>query len=327
VACGGFLASYFTQHTVLYSHVLPAFSLACLLLILFFMEFIAKIKIQKEDYIATSVLAVCCLGFLLYKVKAFWTVLLFQPVLFYGFFVVLFAGLLYYLQDKKNLSQVFLSLLVIFPLGMVFAYWAAHTSWYAHRFSLTVLLLIMLFGICASQAKKTLPQNIFIAILGCAFFAFPTYFVNKCYAEAVAYKITLAPLVDFLRNNAAGKPVYFFATTSVYQFPVVDYARAIPVGRTSFQSWLPGFLADRRQSPGDNILFINMLIEDLDNKKPLYVLVDVSKNKSNLANRRFEFLPYFNQSPRFQSAWNAYQYFTTIEKAPLYRFDVYKRND
>lgn len=251
-----------------------------------------------------------------------WNVLFLYPCAYFCCFVLL---LYYFYGSRHTLNTV----LAIALCGFLVVWFVQRTIWYYHflpALSMAVLLLSILFysAISNSLAMRR-ADYFFVSILGLVMFFLPLYCVGETlYWGLVTYKKPLSSLVQYMHDNAFKKKIYFFTTTTVYEFPAVDYAGSFSVSRFAFTGFVPGILKNPDEK---NIrdFFINGVAEDLRIKKPDFIFVDVLSEKAHLDGIQFDYLSCFSQNKNFQDAWKSYHYRETIGKEDAYKFEVYQR--
>ena len=343
LALTGFLISYYAQRTLFLYHVLPPFSLGILLLVLLFVVFSLQHKISRRDYVYMTLTSMLTLGFLMCFGRAIWTVLVFNPMLFFGFFTVLFTFLFYLIQAKTNTIQILFYVLLIISISALSAFLAKYTSWYPYRFLITITTLIVLFGIFSPKKHKGLGGNIFIVILGMLVFSFPVYTIQNTYWTGIFYKENvLDTLIKFIETQPPRQSIYVLSSVINYNAPLMDYINVEYAGRFDCLWMINGFAKQALSvSPDtahslniknkDAAFFLDMLAEDIHDHKPGLIFVDI-KDKNTIINGRpafFDILSYFLESPKFRDEWQHYSYSTTISSgdpyAYNYKLQVYKR--
>lgn len=328
IALIGFLASYFLQNGIFYYRILPAFSMSFLLMVFLFSLLRTQHHILLRNYIYLIVIVLLQSIFLLYCCRDIWTFIVFNPNVFFIYFAIVFALLLFISHEKKSLLKSCLTIFTIITLGILFSYIAQRTEWYNHQFSLTLILLFFLFSFSLPSKKY---YYSFLAIIGALSFAFPVYLTSIDYSHSISRKEKLMPLVTFLQAHAKNKSVYFFSTTITHMFPSIDYAESTSASRLPFFLSLPGLLKQTRNTPfasqqiQDRDYFLKMVAEDLRKNKPEFVFIDASENKAHLGTIQFDYLNYFLKNAEFKKEWPEYSYFTTLESVPTYKFIVYRR--
>lgn len=328
VALSSFLVTYFIQGTEWYYHLLPAYSLAVLLLIYLVSLFVLQDRPSKADYVRVAIVILLLVGFLVHAESVSWTAIIFSPGTFFGYFGVLFAILFYLAEPNKKIFKIALITAFVVAVSFAFTYMAQHSTWYAHRFFLTILLLLLLFTLFVSDVRMQKRHAIFSVLLAMFVFSFPVYAGLSMYWAEVLAKDKSAHMISFLRAYAENKSIVFFSS-NIQGYPLVDYAKQVTyASRYSFFVWLPKLVIHPDASAvSQKNYYIDTVAEDLNAYKPAYVFIDVKKFKPNLNYIPFEFLPYFSSNYHFQMAWKPYHYLTTLDDAPLFKYRVYERID
>jgi hypothetical protein len=334
IATTGFLTVYFIQHTLWYSHILPAFTCGILLLVLEFDLFVSQAKIGHTSLLTTSCLTGVACAVLIYNQIPLQLLLVFHPFSFFMYFTLLFAFLLYSAQVNKNLLTIAMILFVIMSLGYSITQLILQTDFYPYRFQVTVCVLIMLFYLLIPKSKISKYHLTTAAMVGAVLFSYAFYFMNSLYNSSLIKIIKMQPIIAFLRDFAAEKPVAFFSSQSFYAYPNIDYAHATPSLRFQFLGWVPSLLKQKNQlnpvqyaqSQSDKDFLIGMLAEDLNSNKPVYILVDANNNKENITAKNFDYVSYLSENSKFRQAWQSYRYFTTLVDPSMYKLIVYKRS-
>ena len=325
----GFLFSYLIQHTPWHDHILPAYSLAVLLNVLFFGILLEQQKLSLLTSCFLLALSAWLTVFLSTVAHDIWTTLLFYPAQFYGYFAILLALLIYAADDHKSLLKVISSTLVIIGIVFAFSSMTKATSWYPYRFDLTLLLMILLFGLLVPGKNASKMQSTFFLVFGSLALALPAYNSVNLYQSVMVMKKKSAPLIQFLQAHADHQSVYFFCSTILCEYPFIDYANALPAARIGDMMWVVlleknmGLTAAKRAS--ETNYMENMIAEDIMKYKPAYIFVDISPKKLYLKNPSFNYIEFFSQNPQFQVAWKPYANFATIDIPGSFQFQVYKR--
>lgn len=333
VAMVGFLSCYFIQKTTWFYHLLPAYSMAVLLVTLCFSQLVRQDEISRWSYTGMVILGGLACGLLSIYCPDLWTVLVFTPKLYFTLFAVMFFMLACVLQTKKWVASLFIIGLVLLT-GFCFTNFLRTTSWVEHRFLLTTVLMILVYAVLIAENRAIQGRSLFIVASGIILLAFPFCSLYSHYGNQILYKKISGTLIQFMHENAKHKPVYFISTMAGYEFPAVDYAEVIPVSRYQMLFWVPGYLKKmqtnisnkhRFQLMKDHQYFVETVANELDNNKPLLVFVDVIKHKAHMENIQYNFLDDFSQYPKFNNAWKAYRYLTTVQEGSAYQFQVYQR--
>jgi hypothetical protein len=262
-------------------------------------------------------------------ISAPWALVLLQPIILFCCFVLLTYLFLYRGFKPQALGHILALALVSFILSYI----TQRTDFYYHlipAFSLAILLSFLSYEylISPSQTKPTW----LIGLLALLFFSVPSYLWYQVYLMRAPHREALRPLVTFLKKEAAHQSVYFFAPTTIYTFPTIDYAEVELGSRFPFM-WMVAGLVNQsllneeavQQHKQDKLTLGNMIAEDLNQYQPLLVFIDIRARKPYLNQAHFDYLVYFSDNPQFRQAWKDYHYLTTLEKPGLYQLAVYKR--
>jgi hypothetical protein len=333
IALSGLLTSYFIQQTVWFSHLLPAFSVAVLLLVLEFVLFARVPKLERSDAVFFSAMILFIGGLIAYYHTPLRVILIFQPLNFFCYFAVVFTGVFYIAEAQTNVFETMLWLVVILGVSYLFTNLLLQSDWYPYRFMLTVCMLMLLFVLLVPRTNINKLHATAIATLGVMLFSYSFYYINYLYASSIIKKGKMLQIIHFLDIYAYQKPVDFFASSSFYTYPSVDYASATPSSRFQFLGWVADILKKSKfsaEKPDTQLIqdrnaLIAMLADDLNAKQPAFVFVDAWPHKQNIEDSQFDFISYFLQDAKFQTAWKSYRYFTTLNDPTMYKFIVYKR--
>lgn len=344
LALSGFLFSYFSQRITLYYHLLPSFSLAILLQVLFFGLFVSKPQLGLRSYFRLSLLGLFVLAGIFFWFSSIWTLLIFSPRIFFCFFGILFVVILAAAQPDKNPGKIFGSVLLIIFLSYLGSYLAQRTSLYPHAFLITLFLLAAPFVLISANGNKkaepgrtvrSLPLQLFTAVLATLIFALPVCFLNERYGCAEYYKKNMVIDLTALSKGQLTHPsVYFFHTAMGSTFMSIE-AGGLELGSRFPFMWPVAGLVNRESSPKaalhrqqlsqDKEVILGMIIDDFNKNKPDLVLVDVSEHKAHIKDKNFDYLKYFSTNEAFRKVWKNYRYLTTVEQKQFYKMAVYKR--
>jgi hypothetical protein len=242
-------------------------------------------------------------------VKLNWRELLFHPGIFFCFWVIL----LYFCIAQKKLSRVLFCGL----LGFLLAYFIQKTNWSYHylpALSFATLLAILEIYFFATNHHHTFKEKLFVALLSSILcFLLITESIHSI-REGLSYKKSHTPLISFMKNHLQNKSSSIFSTSVRDIFPAISYANVDFVSRFAGLGWIPFVI---KQDPTNKNFFINMITDDLNQKKPDYVFVDIQDYKPYLGYLAFDFISFFSQDVNFKKAWQSYHYLTTIEYSDL----------
>lgn len=250
-----------------------------------------------------------------------------QELIFYP--LVLFCGVIGALSlASKNNYRELKNILLIALITFFLSYFVQRTLWYYHLLPVFCMAMLLLMLMLISFTKNFLTHKkdlLFIGLLAALGFAYPCYFLADVYVGSTLFKEKINPFINFMRTYVKNKPVYFFGTTTVIEFPAVDYAGSIPASRFTLFSWVRVLLKNQKSDVKD--FFINTIATEINENKPKLIFVDVQKNKPYLGNVNFDYLQYFSTNQKFQQAWLHYRYLTTLEGSNVYKFRVYQREE
>ena len=260
-----------------------------------------------------------------------WTLLLFYPVVIFCEFVMVFFFMQYHQNPYKKLSTIlFLAL-----IGYLFCYIVQRNLWYYHlipAFAIAILLFVLQFALLIAHCRTNKHDLFILSGAGAIIVAFILGYAGFVYRISLIYKEQTSSLISYLYNNMRHQSVYFFATTTTYEFPAIDYSQALPSSKYAFLGWIPGLLKRDKLTPDntqliqDRDFYLNSVAEELNTNKPRFVLIDDMKYKGHLEGLQFDYLPYFLKNKNFQAAWKEYHYVNTIQDT-LYKFNIYERNN
>ena len=157
---------------------------------------------------------------------------------------------------------------------------------------------------------------------------------KQAYTDHRAARQTpLRELVEVVRENAEGEPIYVFSTCVWPSFPLVNYSGARWHSRTQLLWLLPALYAGEADEanhveyhePSEmgerERLLIDMVVEDLSRHPPRLLLVDNQRPRQGLGDMDFDFLDYFIRDERFARFMEPYAHLQDVGD-----FAVYKRS-
>ena len=119
-------------------------------------------------------------------------------------------------------------------------------------------------------------------------------------------------LCKVLQARARGKSVVMLSS-GLDAFPMLNYSGAKWVSRTGCLWMLPAFhrnaaaLAPLEKAPPLEKSITEGLVEDLETRRPLFVIVNESRWKIGFGDTPFNFLEYFLRDGRFAKVWSGYE--------------------
>ena len=243
-------------------------------------------------------------------------------------------------QSFSNSKEISLLINILFfsLLSFVLLYIIQRSPWEYHLFpaySTAILLAVLLFTIAKHIGKQRVKidiiQNVSFIIFAALIFSFPIWYSYGCMTAFLAYKQTTKNLPTIL-PELIQQPVYFLSTTMPPTFAIIELLQAKPVSQFAHFAWLAGMFKQPiknekqyQQLNQDKLFIVNNVTKELATYKPLFIFVDVQKNKPYFDGITFEYLKEFSNYPKFNLAWHAYRYYATIEKVDAYKFAIYKR--
>lgn len=267
-----------------------------------------------------------------------WIDILLHPVMFLCLAVIMF----YFLQLRGSRDKLFCSVMMVSLISFLLIYFIQHTRW-PYRYLPSLSMAVILSVIFLYQIRCLLVKNkmsyLFLCLLTAIVLSFPFYFVKRNYFYAIANQQYMQYIIHFLQTNVSHQSVCFFTTEIEDVFPAVDYSTAQLAAHSPHMPLLPGIVRKSLRY-GHGVLppviqqakdfQIKMVVDDLNRRKPDWVLVDDNEYKSFLTGIDFDYIQYFSSDDSFRHAWSAYQYVTTIEKPLMekyfaYKYKVYKR--
>ncbi len=298
--------------------------------------YVLSVFILYKNYL--DIVVPITLRFYYQSVSDPWKTVLLHPVVLFCYYMV---GLFFLIHENKNPYKALASILLIALVGYLLAYFLQRTAWAYHQLpavSMAILLGTLLFGIAVIRLYKSKTGFCITPILASAIFAFPVYVMNSDYLNSLAYKNDHNNFIDFLHAYAWHKSICSFQTSALAMFPFVDYADVSFVCRNSALSWVPNAVRQTsmsrignsdalQQKHKDEIFLVNMVSEDLNTRKPDFVLVDVSNKKFFPERIAFSYLKYLSGNKEFQAAWKKYVYLITVAQGSNDTFRVYQRID
>jgi hypothetical protein len=126
------------------------------------------------------------------------------------------------------------------------------------------------------------------------------------------------PLLDIVREEAAGQPIFVLSSATTPAFPLVNLTSAAwpyrfknlafvsiyyeDIDRAAIASYRP----PSQQSSAERALF-DKVVEDLTRVPPKLLIVDRSRLKQGFGLTYFDFLAYYRQAPAFDALLRHYR--------------------
>lgn len=330
----GFIGVHFSQRMYFFYHLLPAFSLAILLLVLAFSSAIGS-KQSKVYYFTITLLTLLFFFYLRSSINYLWTVIVIDPTHFFTYFALIFLLAFYLSSSYQNILKSLLYIAIIITVASIFSNYLQYTDWYPHRFVISIFMLMALFALFVREEVPLKTHIVFHSVVAMVSFAFIFYYSDMRYKAASRSQISTNKFITFVQQNSKYHSIYVFSDRPAFTFFVVDYANVHYASRFPFFWMIPGLIRqdNNTQHQSDKNLLMDMIIDDLNHNKPDLIFVDVSHYKFKWRLTHYQYIADFSQKETFRAAFNHYQYLTTLDfgnnldEAPLYQFAVYERSE
>jgi hypothetical protein len=349
IALIGFLTSYIAQHLYYEYHLLPAYSVALLILVFLFSLQLSKPSSSAIKLSLLTIMPAALLGayFFFYGWSLFnYFILISNPTLYLEYTAGIFA-LLLFLTSRNKSHYFFLKIVAITLLIILVSYFFNKILiGSSYHFVLLTTFLFMLLGYFVLKLSENGWQTMQLAILATMIFAFPACYFYISYSNSEnSIQQKMPGLASFIKTHALHKSIYYLTTDSDLMVSSF-YEDTKYVSRFSF-FWMLGALvskpyfhldSDPKQSNQDMNFLINMVADDINKEKPDFVLVDKSTYKKYLffltkstdgakqvrVPIPFDYVVRFSKNDNFNKAWKPYIYLQTIT-IKFYPYDVYQR--
>ena len=334
----GFLSTYFLQRITYVYHVIPSLSLSILLFIQTYGYLAKKSIYSKYDSFILLAFSICFFVFIFFLVHLIWISLILSPIVFFGFYSVLFLYL-FYIFNENNFLKALLSIALIIPASCLFTSEITRSPWYSYDFPATFTFLFILASIFIANIKKNIIPRINIALIGILIFSVPVWVGYNIYLTGLSYKNNiLLKLITFINSQPKStRSIYVFSATTSYAYPLGFYADASVSQRFDSLWMIKGFekqinlgsdryVKEAMKNSKDKHFFLNMIVDDITHKKPDFIFIE-EKNPLISKYISFNYLKYFSENESFRRAWGSYHYFTDIELPFNAKLRIYKRNE
>lgn len=234
---------------------------------------------------------------------------------------------LYEMRRSKSKNMPFLLII----LTLMFDYTICKN---VYLFLILFSFMALGFFVALNARTEDFKKKTWVSVFSLMLAFYPLYAFDLYLPLAIRKVYSTKPLIHFLKTNAHNQSVYFLSGAIDLQFPAVEYAQAKSVSRFLFLFWLPAYLLTPRvdADKANQILkihhmFVDLLAEDIDNKKPVWVLVDSSNviRTPGYIYQKVSILRILLESKKFEGAWKNYKYVETLNFEPYYKLDIYKR--
>lgn len=337
LALAGFFVSYLVQQEDWPYHLLPLYFLSLFIFVLTFYLFIAAPN--KKDYMNVLIWFLVFLLLLFLSPYCYFLDGHFTryPHLFFCYMAFALSItqclLSKNLFSRASLQTLFFSLLA----GWAFYYADSRLIlWNNYLMLETFLVMILVFCFFRPASSIQKKDYLLASLVVSLIFLLPSYEAFVVFNYSKRSKDNYQKLITYINQNARDQSVYFFTTDISHAFPTIIYAdNTQSASRFSFFWALPGLLKrphlpinpiQLEQLQNDKNFLIDMVSEDLNNKKPSLIFVDNLDKKNSLVfygksagleNSKphyfyFDYLPYFSENKKFVNAWKNYHYVTTL---------------
>jgi len=285
-------------------------------IIVFFIPYIISVFIFYPDYLFTVI--PIAKRFYYDGFSDSWATVFFSPVILFCYFSII----IYLFQYKNTEYSALKSVMAVSMTGFLLAHILQRTSWTYHiypSYAMALLMSMFFLVIFIKKGKNIFLLSSYFAVL----LIFTIFQIDSLYQTGVNYKKNNVPLIAFLKEYGEHHSVYFIGASSREIFPAINDANVQYASRFLHLFWMPGIVKNQIKylnSPfyqnykRDENFLTKMLAEDINTKKPDYILVDNKDLKPFYALIHFKYLPYLGQNADFKAAFKPYHYFTTIEK-------------
>lgn len=332
IALVGFLLSYLVQQVDYPYRILPAFSMSILLSTLLFCIYLTTARHKKYFYLMIlpflfSILAIIILlnGISYYPIE--------NPLFFFFFISLLLIAILFLFSREQQITLFNYFKIFTFPLLLglfVFYVGMQFFNWSTEHVIFTMMVLIGSFSFLLPGTIKEKFNYLIVNTVCVLFFLIPVELTYLSYKIAKKDKQVLSNLIHYLDRYAKHQSVYFFNTNLLFSFPLLDYTMStFSASRFSGFWLLAGFIREahfpmtmalQNKLIEDKNFLINMIVDDIEEKKPLFVFIDTADKKNTLFvyhNEKmsyipFDYLKFFGTNPKFINAWKNYHYLTTV---------------
>jgi hypothetical protein len=334
----GFLLVYIMQQTPWYYHLLPLLMTSSLLYVVLFSLLITQQKFCRAEIYSLCLFVLALFSYLTIHMSYVSASLYYFPAAFFSLFAAL--GVMILLAASGNFLQAILLTTLVILAGMGFYQYLLHSTLQKHIFSLTTVLMILLYSL-AIPKKLNAEKLRFMqfTILGAVIFTVPFYQGGYVYNYSQDYKKLYGNLLTVLREFPR-QSIFFFSNIADFGFPALDYTQQTLASRFSGLGWVPGlpFGADQQSysnayqsQRSHNNFFLHAVVEDFEKYKPDVVLVDLRNTNADgvkryFGNQQMDYIKFFSMDMAFKTTWQHYHFLKTVDGQPLFKFNIYVRN-
>ena len=250
--------------------------------------------------------------------------------IFYYFLYIAVINLLFARLSSCKELKSFNIILTLGLFGFLLIYILQCTNWYYHYYpalSMAILLSITLLF----MFREKIINFVLVFFLIMIIFSIPVYVFYDNYQLALSTKRDGATLVDYLKKVTQKKSLLFMTMLNRSFYSAVSEIGVIPSSRFLHPFWIPGVVkqslkkTDQLTEKASHLKrFVDQLfIEDIKNRKPAFIFVDVNEYKGLFGDIPFNFLDYFLQYKAFANEWKHYRYLENIHHSSTAPANLY----
>jgi hypothetical protein len=193
---------------------------------------------------------------------------------------------------------------------------------------------LLSLGIILLQTGRNKFHLLFCTVIGALALSLPLSYAAINLIYSLSFKEKSSALIALIKLQAPHKPIYFLSSTLQIEFPLMDYAGAIPASQYPSLWWFSGYIHQthaaiskplRAQLEQDRDYFLNSIANELASNQPELVFVESGSMAPNIDGRPFNYVNDFRQNAQFRAAWKNYRYLTALGMEPFYQYQVYQR--
>lgn len=254
--------------------------------------------------------------------------LLSQPAILYSIVIFVIATTLTKTFRKNNLGLI----LMLANIAFLLSYLCQQKAFYYHELPLltaSTLLACYLLGELLMQYKQNQSPQPFLNKFDHLVFwpvmllIFPLYYTFYTTALAYAYKFTTH--LSFVRLiNQISKPndailIMTYHTPMIY--PTTQETNTVSASRFDSFWFFPALVKTPHNKHVQHYKkeLIRITIEDIQNNKPRFILIDQSNREDYFGSLNFDYLAYFKRDQHFRKIFSRYKYLKTAQEYAIYQ--------
>ncbi len=304
----GFYGAFLFQQMGWFYHALPFYSFGIVIV-----SYLFCIMLINPINRMALVYAIVVLAYLTWKLNFIALDGIFTPSIFFIYFINVFALTLFIAAKNSGISLFFR--LTLFSFITIF--FLQHI--YHHAFVLSVLMFFLCFFVLIPVQTQQKFHYLVVSAVGLIAFVFPFHQYATLYNGSIYYKKMYVDLVEAMKPYR-NKRVYYFTTNSELTFPLVYYTKQKYVSRL----WSLAYPPLSQENSSALNFYIKNIVADFNQYQPEFVFVDIRTKGNYIFSVPPNFLLLFSSNNAFRKVWKQYDYVTTINNPPLYKFAIYK---